>query len=542
MLCKIFGACCYGADTVTVTVEVDVAPGLAYIVVGLPDSAVRESQHRIMSSLHHFGYRMPGKRVVVNLAPADLKKGGTGFDLPIAVGILIASGQIDVALDMSRFLIMGELALDGTLRRFNGSLAIAADAAKYGFECCIFPSQCRNECSWVRGVKVYCVDSLDQVIELLSGKVDASHFMVNGDAYKQGFSECGELFGRYREKLRGMLVLQKGGGGGNPGSFFKNDLAFIRGQERAKLALEICAAGRHNLLLSGSPGCGKSMMAAALPTIMPPLTYEQSVEAGRIYSIYGKEEYSQDSFTMPPFRAPHHSITNQALVGGGSDGRLPGEISLATQGVLFLDEILEFKRDTLELLRQPLEERRINISRVHGKFSYPADFILVAAANPCPCGYLYEKSDRCRCSSSAISKYRSRLSGPFLDRMDICLRVPALDNGNLLSDCATGESSASVALRVLRAVEIQWKRFGSCGGVMNSTMGSGELRRYCSLGADAKRLMQVVSEKNGLSARGYTRCLKVARTIADLNGREGISLEDISMALQFRFPEQNSLL
>lgn len=528
MLYKIYGATCVGIDTIPVTIETDITPGIAYVVVGLPDNAVRESQHRIMSALHHFGYKIPGKRVVVNLAPADLKKAGTGFDLGISTGILTASGQIEPALDLSKYIIMGELALDGSLRHFNGALAIAADAAAHGFKGCIFPVECAMECIAVRDVAVYGLKNLDQVIAAIKADIPLDDFLVNAEA----MAESGTGTMAQWDEYAGMLsrMIQKG-------VLFENDLAYIKGQNLAKQALEIAAAGNHNILFTGSPGCGKSMLASALPTILPPMTYSQAIETGKIYSISGMYGNLGKDLLKRPFRSPHSSITNQSLTGGGWDG-MPGEMSLASNGVLFLDELAEFRRDTLELLRQPLEEKKILVSRVKQKFSYPANFILVAATNPCPCGYLYEDGNRCICSSSGIMRYRSRISGPLLDRMDLHLILKQFKDTCILSAEPCSESSAMVALRVLAAAKIQYRRFGRIN-CSNGAMTNSDILKYCSLDKDGNDLMQAVSTKGLLSPRAYTRCLKVARTVADLHGREQISVQDISTALQFRFSESN---
>lgn len=530
MLYKVFGASCLGIDTIPVTIEVDVTPGMAYVIVGLPDNAVRESQHRIMSALHHYGYKIPGKRVVVNLAPADLKKAGTGFDLGITAGILAASGQLEPVLDLSGYIVMGELALDGSLRHFNGALAIAADAAAHGFKGCIFPAECARECVAVRDVAVYGLNTLDELLSALKAEIPLDGFLVNGEAMAESGAGTIAQWDKHAEMLRGML---------EKGALFENDLAYVKGQNMAKLALEIAAAGGHNILFTGSPGCGKSMLASALPTILPPMTYSQAMETGRIYSICGMYGNLGGNMLKRPFRAPHSSITNQSLAGGGWDG-MPGEISLASNGVLFLDELAEFRRDTLELLRQPLEEKKIQVSRVKQKFSYPANFILVAATNPCPCGYLYEDGNRCVCSSSRILRYRSRISGPLLDRIDLNLVLKQFKDTSVLSSEPCSESSAAVALRVLDAAKIQYRRFGRLN-CSNGSMTSGDILKYCTLNKEGKELMRAVSTKGLLSPRAYTRCLKVARTVADLHGHESISVPDLSTALQFRFCESNSL-
>ena len=528
MLCKVYCACCNGLEVTTVTVEVNVTDGIQFHLVGLPDSAVKESQQRIESALSSNGFRFPGKRITINLAPANIRKEGSSFDVPLAIGILCASGQLgdEVTARLKDFLILGELALDGTLREIPGALPIIIHAKQQGFKGCVLPSSSAIEGAEIDGVTIYAADSFKDVIEILGSDIYASSKIVTAANIGELEEEAGEECPDY-------------------------DFSQVKGQAFAKRGMEIAAAGGHNILLSGSPGSGKTFLAKCLRGILPPMTKEEAIQTSNIYSIAGllaaesgKEHHRGGLLRNRPFRSPHHTITVPALIGGGSRG-LPGEISLAHNGVLFCDEFAEYDRRSIEVLRQPLEDGVVQISRVKGKHFYPARFMLVAAMNPCPCGHLLEGWGRCKCSSSAILKYRSKISGPVMDRIDIQINVRPVEAQDLVfSSAGKEETSAAVAERVRRARQIQYSRYMSAGEKFftNAAITPAKIDTYCKLPFGQNAVMKALVQKKGISARGYTRILKIARTIADLEGSESVAMAHIAEALNLRCPDKDEIV
>ena len=512
MLCKVFCACCNGINGVIVTVEVDVSPGISFYLVGLPDIAVKESQQRIGAALNHYGYRIPGRKIIINMAPADMKKEGSAFDITIAIGILCASEQIpqeEIPQErLSRCIIMGELALDGSLRRFPGALPIAAHAAELGFEACIFPEESADECSDIDNITIFRAKNIKDVIDILKSPEEATPYIANCPDNSQSTSISSKR------------------------TEYEYDFSSIKGQLIAKSGMEIAAAGNHNIILIGSPGCGKTLMSKCLPSILPPLTKKEAMETSKIYSVAGLLQNHRGFMKERPFRAPHHTATVSSLTGGGNNGT-PGEISLAHNGVLYLDEFSEFPRTAIEILRQPMEEGIIQISRVKHKCTYPANFMLVASMNPCPCGFYGSDSNKCRCSSSAIMKYLAHLSGPVLDRIDLQIFLKPVQPHEMAA-LPTQESSASIAERVLQARERQYSRFKDEQFCTNARIPVSKLEHYCRIGPKEKNFIVQIMKKLNLSARSYARILKISRTIADLDGKDFISLEHISRALHFR--------
>ncbi len=500
MLEKVFCASCKGLEVTTVTVEVEVSDGICFYLVGLADSAIRESQQRISSALHKFGYRIPGKKIIINLAPANLKKGGSAFDAAIAIGILAASGQIETEWT-NDFLIMGELALDGSLRAIDGALPMAIHAAQEGFKGCILPKDSAAECSEVDGITIFFAETLQDIIDILHAPDSASSKIP----LKRDYA---------------------------PRQHWEYDFADVKGQSFAKKGLEIAAAGNHNAILVGSPGCGKTFMAKCLPSILPPLGKMEAIETSKIYSVAGLLKSAGGLIRERPFRSPHHTSTIQALA--GSVG-MPGEVSLAHNGVLFADEIAEFGRASLEILRQPLEDREIQVCRARSRVCYPASFMLIAAMNPCPCGYMNDPKKNCTCSSSAIMKYTSKLSGPLMDRIDIQLNVKSVAAEDIVGlGKGSEESSSTIAKRVKAAREIQAERFKGENFYTNAQIPPGKLSRYCRIGDKEQLFLKTFISRQGISARGYSRILKISRTIADLDGKDFISLEHISKAVQLK--------
>ncbi|MFA4015702.1 MAG: hypothetical protein RUDDFDWM_000794 [Candidatus Fervidibacterota bacterium] len=502
MLARLQSAALIGIDAYIVQVEVDILPGMPSIkVVGLPDRAVTESVERIRSAIRNSQYELPRRPITVNLAPADTKKEGAAFDLPIALGILMASGQINVR-SLDDFVIVGELSLDGSLRPVNGVLSIAMGARDAGIKALVVPFQNACEAAVVREVDVYAVKSLHE----------AAMVVTNPQSFQP----------HPKTEFEGEFVLGE----------HDVDFSEVKGQEHAKRALEIAAAGGHNVLMIGPPGSGKTMLARRLPTILPPMSVEEMLEVTKIYSVAGLLPRDKGLITTRPFRAPHHTISNAGLIGGGSIPK-PGEVSLAHNGVLFLDEFPEFHRDTLEVLRQPIEDGEVTITRAAHTITFPARFTLIAAMNPCPCGYATDMTRRCTCTESQIRRYRMRISGPLVDRIDIHIEVPKLRPDEILEP-SQSETSAQIRERVVRARQIQLERFADSGIFCNAHMQQKHMRQFCIMTEGAKQILKRAIESLGFSARGSDRILKVARTIADLCGSELIREEHIAEAIQYR--------
>jgi len=501
MLCRTYCGACIGVEVISVTIEVYVTHGINFFLVGLPDSAVKESQQRITTALSSIGARIPGKKIVINMAPADFRKEGSSFDLAIAVGILAASGQYRFP-SLGSYLIMGELALDGSLRKIPGVLPIALHAKNEGFKGCIVPYDSAREIVEIAGISIYAVKSLTDVISVLEERGELLPFIPLPEIPRNS---------RSTKEIP--------------------DFCDIKGQEFAKRGLEIAAAGGHNILLCGGPGSGKSMMAKAFAGILPPMSNDEALETSVIYSVAGIFNQGRGLIRERPFRSPHHSSSVTAIAGGGAKA-LPGEISLSHNGVLYLDELSEFPRHILETLRQPLEDKCVTISRQRSKLTYPCNFMLVASMNPCPCGYYGQPGDRCRCTSYSIFKYLSKISGPLLDRIDMHIEVSPVPESLLLSD-TKAEESREIRERVSRARNFQHERYGGRYG-SNAMIGTVELSEYCKIGIDEKQFLETVLKKLNLSARAYSRILKVSRTIADLELSEFISLKHLSEAVLYR--------
>ena len=503
MLVKTYGSAIVGVVAEMVTVEVNAAPGVGFSMVGLPDSAIKESGQRVSTAFSVSGLKVPNQRLLVNLAPADLKKEGTAYDLTIALGILGAVGGVK-ADELSHYVIMGELGLDGSLRPIKGVLPIAIETRRRGYRGLIIPSANAREAAIGEGITVYGVDSLRQVVDFFNGTSELTPTVVDARA----------------EFARSL-------------NHYEYDFADVKGQESVKRSLEIAAAGGHNAIIIVPPGSGKTMLAKRLPSILPPLTLDESLETTQIHSVAGLMRREDSLIPVRPFRAPHHTVSDVALVGGGVNPK-PGEISLAHNGVLFLDELPEFKRTVLEVLRQPMEERRITISRAKLTLEYHASFMLIAAMNPCPCGYYNHPTEECTCAAGAVRRYLNRVSGPLMDRIDLHIEVTPVPVSQLNS-MEVGESSATIRERVLAARAIQTERFRSAPGIhCNAQMNSRQTREYCALDDNCRQIMEHAMNRLGLSARAYDRILRVSRTIADLNASSTIQPIHLQEAITFR--------